>query len=312
MPGPDPAVVDESRRNLVYAELPGTQLLLDLYRPVTERAVPVVLFFHSGGWRSGTKDDCKVRWLTRYGFAVASVSYRLLPRHRFPVQVQDAKAAVRFLRGHSAELGLHPEQVVASGLSAGAYLACMLGLTAGHPDLEPPPTGPVVRADDPYPHPGLPQRVEPAPDAPTHVNAVVNFAGFTDLVVLQKLPSRRGERAGRSPEARLLGHAVHDDLGRARLANPIDHVHPDAPPFLHVHGELNEVTPLDQTRRFHAALQAAGVTSKVVLVRGSGHNSRRLFDTPSIRDRVADYLHRHLDTDGVRVVQQEMRPRDAG
>lgn len=289
-------------RNLVYAELTGQQLLLDLYRPDTDRRVPVVLYFHSGGWRSGNKDDCKVKWLTRYGFAVASVSYRLLPTHRFPTQVQDAKSAVRFLRAHADDFGLHADQFAAAGLSSGAYLACMLGLTDGHPVLDAPP--PKLKAD--IPHPGLPGHDLDFSVQSTRVQAVVNYCALVDFLSIQTRATRRGTRAERSPEAKLLGHAVSADRDRARLASPMHHVHPDAPPFLHIHGDLDEITPIDQTRNFHTALQEIGVHSKFTLVRGASHNSRRLINNPAIQDRVADFLHRHLGTDGgMRAVTQD-------
>ena len=291
----------DARRNLVFEELPGQQLLLDLYRPDTDRLVPVVLYFHSGGWRSGNKDDCRVRWLTRYGIAVASVSYRLLPRHLFPTQIQDAKAAVRFLRGNAQAFGLHPEQFAAAGLSSGAYLACMLGLTAGHRVLD----EPYVPRPAKIAHPGLPGRSQSYSDESTHVNAVGNFSALVDFLGIQTRASRRGSLATKSPEARLLGHAVAENLNQAKLASPMHHIRPDAPPFMHIHGDLNEVTPVDQTRKFHAALLEAGVPSKFTLVRGGGHNSRRMMDNPAIQDRVADFLHRYLETDGIRAVQEE-------
>ncbi|MEM7624393.1 MAG: alpha/beta hydrolase [Planctomycetota bacterium] len=283
-------------RNVVYAQLPSQQLLLDLYRPDTPRRVPVVVYFHSGGWRSGSKDICKVQWLTEYGFAVVSANYRLLPRYTFPEQVRDAKAVVRFLRARADRFGLEPEQIVATGLSSGAYLASMLGVTAGHPELDKPP--PLVGYAE-------------FADEPTHVNAVVNYHGFTDFLALQNDPTRRGQhRAARAPEGQLLGHAVADNLNRAKLASPIQHVREGLPPFLHLHGDRDEITPLDQTRRFHAALQDYGVTSKFTLVRGAGHRASQMFTSPSIRDRVADFLHRHLDTVGVRELSEESRLSD--
>ncbi|MEM6459248.1 MAG: alpha/beta hydrolase [Planctomycetota bacterium] len=295
------------RRNVVYAETPSAQLLLDLSRPALDAAVPVVLSFHAGGWRSGSKDHCRLRWLTRYGFAVASVNYRLLPHHRFPAQLEDAKSAVRFLRRNAGEFGLIPDQFAAAGLSAGAYLACMLGLTHGHPALDAPPDRTPV--PDRMSHPGLPAPADAGdPGAgSTAVQAVLNVAGLVDFLEIQRDPTRRGDRAARAPEGRLLGHAVRDNPERARRASPMHHVRPDAPPFLHLHGDRNEAVPLDQTRHFHAALRDAGVESKMVLVRGAGHNSRRLTDTPSLRDRIADFFHRHLGTDGMRSVQERLR-----
>ena len=273
-------------RNLVYAERDGRQLLMDIYRPDADGPVPVALYLHPGGWRSGTKDHCLVRWLVRYGIAVASIDYRLLPRHRFPDALHDAKAAVRYLREHADSYGLNHGAIAAVGVSAGAYLANMLGLTAH-----------VSALNDPE-HPDEP---------PATVDAVVNYFGFTDFIAMQDDRTRRGDRAARAaPEARLLGHAVGDDPARGRLASPLYHVTPetpdtphtpDAPPFLHVHGELNEHVPLDQARRLHQALQAAGVSSKLVLVRGVDHRAPPILDNPSIRDRVAHFIHTRAAAD---------------
>ena len=266
-----------AHRNLVYAERDGRQLLMDIYRPDADGPVPVALYLHPGGWRSGTKDHCLVRWLVRYSIAVASIDYRLLPRYPFPAALHDAKAAVRYLRRHAGDYGLDDAALAAVGVSAGAYLANMLGLTAH-----------VASLDDPQ-HPGEP---------PATVDAVVNYFGFTDFIAMQADRTRRGDRAARAaPEARLLGHAVGDDPARGRLASPLYHITPeapdtpDAPPFLHVHGELNEHVPLDQARRLHQALQAAGVSSKLVLVRGVDHRAPPILDNPSIRDRVAHFIH---------------------
>ncbi len=292
---------DPARRNLVYAEYPGQQMLLDLYRPDTDRPCPTVIFFHGGGWKSGGKDHDKVRWLTRYGFAVASVNYRLLPRYCFPAQIHDAKAAVRFLRARAEDYGLEPTQFAATGISSGAYLANLLGVTAGHAQLDAP------AADDPF-----------APDdflnESTRLQAVVNYFGFTDFLELQRDVSRRGlHRAERSPEAGLLGQPVARDMAWARLASPLHHVSAEAgagyPAFLHLHGDRNETVPPDQSRRFHEALQAAGARSKLLVVRGVDHRSSALIDSPGLRDRVADFLHQHLATTGMRHVHEERHPR---
>jgi acetyl esterase/lipase len=290
-----------SSRNLVYAEYPGRQMLLDLYRPETDRVVPTLLYFHGGGWKSGSKDICRLQWLTRYGFAVASVNFRLLPRFEFPTQLDDAKTAVRYLRGRAEELGLDVQRFAAGGQSAGAYLANMLGVTAGHAELDQPAAGEGPTSDK-------------FADQPTAIRAVINLHGFTDLVALQREPSRRGlSRARRAPEGELLGHAVSERPERARLASPITHL-PDRvgdnyPAFLHLHGDRDEITPLDQSRRFHAALLEAGADSKMTLVRGAGHNDRQLYDPPAMRDRIAHFLHRHLRTDGMVEVHQDARQR---
>src|SRR4030095_9891570 len=66
----------------------------------------------------------------------ATVSYRLAPAHRFPAAVHDVKAAVRWLRANAERLGIDPARIGATGDSAGAHLALMLGVTAGVKELE--------------------------------------------------------------------------------------------------------------------------------------------------------------------------------
>ena len=280
-----------SRRNLVYADYPGRQMLLDLYLPDTPPPHPLVLYLHGGGWKSGSKDLCRVRWLTDYGFAVASAGYRFLPRYCFPAQLHDAKAALRFLRGSATSLGLAPARIAVTGHSSGAYLANLLGVTAGHPELDAPP-------------PGDPHRPEDHIAISTEVGAVVNYHGFSDFLAMQDEPSRRGRhRVERAPETRLLGHPVADDPARARLASPVAHLPPRVPPcypaFLHLHGDRNEVVPADQSRRFHQALQQAGAVSRLLLIRGADHRPGRILEPPVLRDRVAEFLTQHLTAPNV-------------
>ncbi len=263
-------------RNLAYAQHPGEELLLDVYRPDTDTPVPAAIYFHGGGWRAGSKDHCAVRWLVRYGIAVVAVNYRLAPRHLFPSQLHDAKAAVRFVRAHAAEWGLAPEAVVAAGASSGAHLACLLGLTAGNRALE--GGGDYV-------------------DQSSAVDAVVNYFAPTDFMTLQKGRSEQVASGPDAPEAQLLGHAILENPTRSRWASPLTYVHSDAPPFLHIHGEHDDLTPLEQTRNLHNALETAGTTSKMLLVRGAGHGGRRMFDHRPIRDRVASFIQRHTATD---------------
>ncbi|MEM8781386.1 MAG: alpha/beta hydrolase [Planctomycetota bacterium] len=269
-------------RNRVYASYPDRQLqlLLDVYRPEGDDPVPTVLWLHDGGWRAGSKDHCPVRWLVRYGYAVAAANYRLLPRARYPAQVHDARAAVRYLRAHAQALGLRPDAIAVGGASTGAYLACMLG----------------VAADVSEPASEAPEPTE-CDDQPADVRAVVNYFGFTDFLSLQSLPSRRDNAGLTSPEARFLGVPPRRDRRLAAAASPLTHVRPGLPPMIHLHGETNDVVPLDQSRRFHDELRRHGNTSKLVLLKGIGHRGPAIYNHEAARQRVVDFLHLHL-TDG--------------
>jgi acetyl esterase/lipase len=102
---------------------------LDLYLPENASGFPTLVWFHGGGLTGGNKGDPKLpRFFAGKGIAVASVNYRLSPRTPFPGYVEDAAAAVAWVRSHIAERGGDPEKVFISGHSAGAYLTVMLGM----------------------------------------------------------------------------------------------------------------------------------------------------------------------------------------
>lgn len=114
----------------VYASPGGHDLLADLYIPEGEGPFPAVLVIHGGGWIRGEPADMD-RYATRLveqGFAVANISYRLAPEHRWPAQIEDCRTALRWLRSQAEGLHINPEKIGALGYSAGAHLATMLGV----------------------------------------------------------------------------------------------------------------------------------------------------------------------------------------
>jgi acetyl esterase/lipase len=119
-------------RNLEYVKDGHERNKLDLYLPEkTTAPLPLVVWIHGGGWRNGSKERCPAAWLVGEGYAVASINYRLLQHEAFPAQIEDCKAAVRWLRANAKKYGLAPERVGVMGASAGGHLAALLG-TSGH------------------------------------------------------------------------------------------------------------------------------------------------------------------------------------
>src|SRR5215210_7419115 len=110
------------------------ELKLELLVPQTAAGlVPVVIWIHGGGWRSGSRlpIPARVSDLCSRGYAVASVDYRLTTVALWPAQIQDVRGAVRWLRAHAAEHGLDGDRIAAWGESAGGHLASMLGAAGG-------------------------------------------------------------------------------------------------------------------------------------------------------------------------------------
>jgi acetyl esterase/lipase len=270
-----------------YAAVLGYRpLLLDLYLPGPGRGeagspLPVVLFLHGGGWGLGTRahvgpafDGWRPSFFERLaqaGFAVASADYRLSGEARFPAQLHDVKAAVRWLRRNAAEHGLDGDKIVAWGASAGGHLAALLGLTGDVPGLE----GSV--GEERLPGPPIPGSPGPGPDqAPVSsaVAAVVDWYGPTDLGSMDAQSDGSGplrHDSPESPESRLIGGPPSELAELARAASPVSHIRPGAPPFLIMHGTADRAVPLAQSQSLADGLAAAGAAAETAWIEGSDH-----------------------------------------
>ena len=103
--------------NIEYAHVAGQPLHLDLYlAPAAETPAPLIVWVHGGAWRAGSKADVPIQALVARGFSIASVDYRLSTVARFPAQVHDIKAAIRFLRANAAKHHCDPQKFVIAGL----------------------------------------------------------------------------------------------------------------------------------------------------------------------------------------------------
>lgn len=234
-----------------YATVPGFRpLLLDLHRPAVEGPVPLVAFVHGGGWLAGSRagfgpmyadwDPSPFAEIVAAGLAVASVDYRLSGEARFPAQLDDVTAALSWLRGHAAALGLDVDRVTLWGESAGGHLAALAGLT----------------------WPG--------------VAAVVDWYGPADLTTIAvdaaADPAVTGDPgAPDSRESLLLGAPAAELPEAAQAASPVHRVHADAPPFLIVHGTGDGAVPVAQSLRLAEALASGGGSAELRLLDGADH-----------------------------------------
>src|SRR5262249_13044459 len=146
-------------------------------------------------------------YLSARGFAVASVNYRLSSHAAFPAQIEDCKAAVRWLRANAKKYNLDPERVGAWGASAGGHLVALLGTAGELKDLE-----------------GKGGNL----DQSSKVQCVLDWFGPTDLRTLPEAYANDPK----SVVAQLLGGPPAKEKDRAALASPLAHVHKDCPPFL--------------------------------------------------------------------------------
>ncbi len=263
-----------AEKTLTFARLDGTELKLDLHQP-EPAATPagLIIWVHGGAWRSGSRADVDLKGLTALGWAVASVDYRLSPQARFPAQIHDIKAAIRYLRARAAELGLPANRFVIAGSSAGAHLAALVGVTNGHADLE----GSV----------GEDRKTS------SDVQAIVSLYGASNLTTILKQSTPHGLNV-RVPALDLFLGGQPDALPElAQLASPVFHVDAHDPPLLLMHGDQDPQMPINQSHELAGAYEAAGRPVLFKVQHGSAHGGAAFTSDASLR-LIDSFLRRQL------------------
>ena len=231
--------------NVEYENVNGKPVELDIYLdPHITWKRPLVIYIHGGGWQGRNKADGLVyadSFLKR-GYVFATIDYRLTNEAIFPAQIQDAKAAVRFLRAHASEYRIDPAHIGVMGHSSGGHLASLLGTTNGDPQFD---TGDNLSVSN-------------------AVQAVCDMSGPVDFTT--------PDPALASMLTKLLGGPVDQKMDLAKLASPINHISPTSAPFLILHGASDPAVPPAESEAFAAALQKAGVPAQLELLPGQPHN----------------------------------------
>jgi acetyl esterase/lipase len=239
-----------SLTNVRYRAGTEPRHVLDLHRPNPLRAqpMPVILWIHGGGWLTGHKGDAPlIAEVTSAGYVLAAMNYRYSSTAPFPAQLQDVKAAIRFLRANAAAYGLDPSRIGVWGQSAGGHLAALAAVTSGLTQTTL----------------GQPLEVGEHLGVSSAVQACVAFAP----------PSYLGDAPpSDTTVSTYLGGTLPGALPTAQAANCY---HPaylgDDPPFLIVHGLADTVVPPVYGSQLHAALVTAGGSSSYVSLPGVGH-----------------------------------------
>ncbi len=245
--------------DIPYAGTENPRQRLDLLLPAErgDEPLPVVVYIHGGAWLAGdkTKGVRMVTPLVATGkYAGVAVGYRLTGEVKWPAQIHDCKAAIRWIRAHAEQYGLDGERIGVWGESAGGHLSAMLGTSGDVPAMD--------------------GQLGPYNDLSSRVACAVDDFGPTDFM---KMDHGRPANAGPDfdpadwPESRLLGVVFYEHPELVATANPITYVSADDAPFLIVHGTADPIVPFNQSEILHAALAKVGVPSTLITVEGGGH-----------------------------------------
>ncbi|HKQ36776.1 MAG TPA: alpha/beta hydrolase [Verrucomicrobiae bacterium] len=260
-------------RNIEFARVGDTTLKLDLHLPQGKAHPPLIVWVHGGAWRSGSRSNMPLEKLVADGHAVASVDYRLSTAAKFPAQIHDLKAAIRFLRGHGEKWNLPERKIVIAGDSAGAHLAALVGVSNGHVELE----GDVGNDRG----------------QSSNVQGIISFYGAANLTTILKQSTPYGLSVRLPALDLLLGGQPEDLPDLARLASPVFHVDHNDPPLLLLHGDQDPQMPINQSHELAGAYKKAGASVQFEVVHGAGHGGAAFYDSERLA-LVRDFLRRNF------------------
>ena len=226
---------------------------LDVYLAKSDNPLPVMVHIHGGGWRGGSKNNVP-SWLTdavRDGWcSVVSIEYRFTDVAPHPAQVNDCLRAIQFVRFNAAKWNMDPHRIGVTGGSAGGHLTLWVALRDDSAD---------------------PNSSDPVKKLSSRVACAVSFAGPTDWSLLNEIEHKH-------PAYRqLLGYepgtpADKMDFKAKIDVSPISFASVDDPPVMQIHGDKDDIVPLQHAQNMNERLKKVGVPTELVIVKGGDHN----------------------------------------
>jgi acetyl esterase/lipase len=261
--------------DLTYSTIPGyRQLKLDLYLPPGNitNARPLVIYVAGGGWladrprNAGAFEDWPRIFasLSKAGYVVASIRYRLSGEARFPAAEHDTKAAIRWLRSNAVKYGIDKNRVVIWGSSAGGQLAALAAVSCGDLSLAPPTSPSIAQAES-----------APKAEESDCVQGAVIWYGIFDFNQMGLQPTAQGTNRSDRPDAasQFLGCRIAECApGVARAASAVSHVDAHDPPMLLIHGSVDRVVPVEQSQQFYGVLKSQGVKAELLIIPDVDHS----------------------------------------
>lgn len=265
----------EAHFDLPYAGNTNPRQMVDLYVP-KNRAVttplPVVVFIHGGAWIGGDRKSAAGALgglLLNGNYAGISVGYRMSTEAKWPAQIYDCKAAIRWIRGNAAKYNLDPDRIAVWGASAGGHLVSLLGTSGGVKELE--------------------GDLGPYTEQSSKVTCVVNFCGPADLTL--PLMNKDGQMVSALDDPAVVGLLGDGDRTiSGKAASPVTYVSADDPPVLTAHGTKDLRVSFEHATLINKALKQAGVTSLLIPITNGGHS----FFSEDLNKRIFQYLEWQL------------------
>lgn len=263
--------------DIPYAGTAYARQYLDIFLPAktdTSGPLPLVIWVHGGGWQNGSKNH--TGWQTELlnkGFALAAINYRSTRQAPYPAQLDDCKAALRFLRKYAADFDIDPDNIGFWGSSAGGHLVALMGTTGNEQAYE----GSVG-----------------VTGVSTKVQAVLDWYGPTEMFKMYDLlASQQPQGADLSgfPVPKLFSGMPGDKDALIRAGSPLFQVDADNPPFMIMHADKDAVVPLEQSQLLYDELKRHNVPAQLHIVDMDDHAH---FKGQKEQDMAHDFFMRTL------------------
>lgn len=259
-------------KDIVYATVDGKALALDLYMPAGKNSPSLIVWVHGGAWYLYDKKQYP-KALVESGFALASLDFRQSTEARFPAQVYDIKAAIRFLRANGKKFGYRTDRIAIAGASSGGHLAAVVGVTNGVKEFEG----------------ALGDHLNES----SNVQAILDYFGASDLTTILAQSTPYGLGVRKPALDKLLGGQPEAVPELAKLASPVFYVDRNDPPLLLLHGDHDPQMPINQSHELQGAYEKLGLDAELDVVHGAGHAGPMFYEQPHLQKAV-DFLHKTL------------------
>ncbi|MEX2234396.1 MAG: alpha/beta hydrolase [Cyclobacteriaceae bacterium] len=267
--------IDPTHKDMIYATVPGKDLKLDLYLPSAISNPVLLVWVHGGAWRSGSKESVPT-FFVENGVAVASLDFRQSTEARFPANIFDIKAAIRFLRAKASGYGYRKDRIAIAGSSSGGHLATLVGVSNKNSELE----GAVGNY------------LEESSD----VHAIIDYFGASNLTTILSQSTPHGLNVRKPALELLLGSLPDQGPELARLASPVFQVDKSDPPLLIFHGDQDPQMPINQSHEIEGKYRELDLDVHFEVIHGSAHGGDVFFSGEYAKLAV-DFLRRTISED---------------
>ncbi len=274
----------QSWTNATYANVSAAEKM-DIYLPNSIGPYPVIIVIHGGAFKVGDKKGQELRSIKQpalnRGYAIVSINYRLSSEAKFPAQINDVKAAIRYIRANSYQYNINPNKIAVYGSSAGGYLAALAGTS-----------GDVIEPQDP----NLGNS-----NVSDKVQAVIDLYGPINFSTMDEQFKESGingktHNSSSSPESLLMGQNIASIPDQVAKANPETYISKDDPAFFIQHGSADKLVPYQQSIDFANKLKSVIGNEKVYteIIQGAGHIDPQFTTNDNIK-KILDFLDTHLN-----------------